>query len=137
MSCEHGVIGACGLCSAHAMAMAQLQKTPADVIADLRTRLTTAERELERYKEAVAEQLHYDMKALLSGTPEGRMKAERDEARGKLAVAEEGVECAALHARSAVKSWEDGNEHTVTHVRDAENAALVCDGVLARIRGDK
>ena len=75
------------------------------------------------------------MQAQLDAT--AKLTLERDEARGKLAVAEDGLERAAQHARSAVKSWEAGQEHTVTHVRDAENAALVCEGVLARIRGDK
>jgi len=64
-------------------------------------------------------------------------RAEREDLMGKLTIAMEGLECAALHARSAVKSWESGKEHTVTHARDAENAALVCEGVLAKIRGAK
>ena len=62
-------------------------------------------------------------------------RAAHEDALGKLAIAMEGLASAALHARSAVKSWGAGQEQTVTHVRDVENAALVCEGVLAKIRG--
>jgi chromosome segregation ATPase len=56
--------------------------------------LKQALKERDEAREAATDQLHFDMKSILSGTPEERMRLERDAAKDLVAVLERGIrEC--------------------------------------------
>jgi hypothetical protein len=76
----------------HASFIAEYESASVELIRDslalAESQRDAALADLVRYKEAAAAQLHYDMKSVVDGTPEQRLRKERDEAIERLAFAE-------------------------------------------------